>query len=149
MISKENGSKILADAKRENLKKIQDYVYSKKCRRQFILEYLGLSKSYFAYNGFTCTKCDNCTKHNLTDITTFIWDHYLQNKPLNNRISNIINDKDFNVNKILKDWASYVEFKNYSQFSIPENLKIKLRLPDNFIESKYDLIYEKYKDLEI
>jgi len=149
MISKENCDNLLADGKRENLKKVQDYVYSKKCRRQYILEYLGLSKSYFAYNGFTCNKCDNCTKHILTDITTYIWDHYISKKPLNKKIANIINDKDFNINKILKDWVLYIEFKNYSQYSLPDNLKIKLRLPDNFIESPYDIIYDKYKDLEI
>ena len=149
MIGKESEGKLLGDAKKENLKKVQDYVYSKKCRRQFILEYLGLSKSYFAYNGFTCSKCDNCTKQTLTDITSYVWDHYICKKPLNNKILNIVNDKDFNLNKILKDWALYVEFKNYSQYSLPENLKIKLRLPDNFIESKYDLIYDKYNDIKI
>ncbi len=149
MINKENGGNLLAESKKESLRQVQDYVYSKKCRRQYILEYLGLTKSYFAYNGFTCTKCDNCTKHTLTDITSYIWDHYISKKPLNKRILNIINDKDFKINKILKDWASYVEFKNYSLYSLPENFKIKLRLPDNFIESQYDMIYDKYNDLEI
>lgn len=133
MINKENNTKQIAELKKNNLRKVQEYVYSKKCRRQYILEYLGLSKNYFAYNGFTCTKCDNCTKHALTDITTYIWNHYISKRPLNKKILNIINDKDFNISKILKDWALYVEFKNYSLHSLPENLKIKLRLPDNFI----------------
>jgi len=149
MFMKESNNKLLLDAKKDNLKKVQEFVYSKKCRRQYILEYLGLSKSYFAYNGFTCTMCDNCTKYNLTDITFYIWDHYILKKPLNNKVLNIIKDKDYNIGKILKDWTAYIEFKNYSLHSLPENLKIKLRLPDNFIESQYDLIYDKYNDIEI
>lgn len=148
MISKENGSIQLSQNKKDNLQKVQNYVYSKKCRRQYILEYLGLSKSYFAYNGFTCSKCDNCTKHLLTDITSYIWDHYILKKSLNKKIENIIYDKDFNVNKILKDWALYVEFKNYTLCSLPDNLKIKLRLSEDLIDSN-DLIYDKYNHLTI
>ena len=41
------------------------------------------------------------------------------------------------------------ELKEKDEKQITENLKIKLRLPDDFNESKYDLIYDKYKDLEI
>jgi RecQ family ATP-dependent DNA helicase len=146
MILKE---KILIEIKKENLKKVQDYVYSKKCRRQYILEYLGLSENYFEYNGFTCNNCDNCTKYTLTDITSYVWDHYISKKQLNKNILNIINNKEFNINKILKDWALYIKFNNYLQYSLPDNLKIKLRLPDNFIDCQYDLIYDKYNYLKI
>jgi RecQ family ATP-dependent DNA helicase len=149
MINKENNTQNIMYTKKNNLMKVQNFVYTKKCRRQFILEYLGLSKSYFAYNGFICNNCDNCTKYKLTDITFYIWEHFISNKTLNNKIFNIIHDKDFNIYKILKDWTLYVKFKNYSLCSLPENFKIKLRLPDNFIESDYDLIYDKYKYIEI
>jgi hypothetical protein len=84
------------------------------------------------------------------NLEFYIWDHYISKKNLNKKVSNIINDKDFNINNILKDWAHFVEFKNYSLCSLPENLKIKLRLPENFIESEKvieydsDTIYDKY-----
>ena len=148
LINKESSNPLLKNAKYENLKNVQNYAYSKKCRRQYILEYLGLSKNYFAYNGFTCTKCDNCIKYKLTDITSYIWDHYILKKPLNNKIFSIINDSNYNFNKILKDWASYIKFKDYSLIILPENLKIKIRAPDDFNESKYDLIYDKYDSLK-
>jgi RecQ family ATP-dependent DNA helicase len=149
MISKENENKILIDAKKENLKKVQNYLYSKKCRRQYILNYLGLSESYFVYNGFTCSNCDNCTKYTLTDITTYVWDYYILKNPLNNKILNVINDRDFNIHKILEDWAIYIKLKDYTLYTLPDNLKIKLRLSDDFIESQYDLVYDKYKDLQV
>jgi len=150
IINKESCDRLLAERKKDNLRKVQDYVYSKKCRRQYILEYLGLSKSYFACNGFTCTKCDNCTQYKLTDVTSYVWEHYISKKSLNKKVLNIINDKDFNINNILKDWARFIEFKNYSLCSLPENLKIKLRLPEDFIECEKvieydsDTIYDKY-----
>ena len=149
IISSEIGTPLLKESKKENLKKVQSYVYSKKCRRQYILEYLGSSKNYFAYNGFTCNNCDNCTKYNLTDITFYIWDRYILNKQLNKKIYNIIYDNDYNISKILNDWVKYIEFKKYTLETLPENLKIKLRLPDEFIESSYDLIYDKYSELHI
>ena len=148
MIIKESYDKVLVEAKKENLRKIQDYVYTKKCRRQYILQYFGLTKNYFAYNGFTCQKCDNCTQYQLIDVSMYIWDHYVLNRPLNNKIQNIINDRNFNIDTILKDWTLYVKHKNYSLDTLPENLKIKLRLDKDYID-KYDLIYDKYKYLEI
>jgi RecQ family ATP-dependent DNA helicase len=143
MIDMETKNETLRRIKKDNLRKVQEYYYSKKCRRQFILEYLGLSKSYFAYNGFTCSKCDNCTKYNLLDITSYIWDHHILNKPLNKKIENIIFDKDFRINNILKDWKAYIIFKNYTLKNLPENMKIKLRVGDLDI-NEFDIIYDKY-----
>jgi len=126
--------------KLENLRKVDDYFYTKKCRRQYILDYLGLSKSYFAYNQFTCKKCDNCTKYKLIDITPYIF----TNK-VNKKIENIIDD--FKLNKILHDWKKFIEFKNYTLDNIPDDMKIKLRL-NNFDLSEYDIIYDQYDNIK-
>lgn len=124
----------------ENIRKVDDYFYTKKCRRQFILDYLGLSKSYFAYNQFTCKKCDNCTKYKLIDIT-----NYVITDKVNPKIENIIDE--FKLNKILRDWRKFIEFKNYTLENIPDGMKIKLRL-NNFDLSEYDLIYDKYDNIK-
>jgi RecQ family ATP-dependent DNA helicase len=135
-------NKILVKMKKNNLQKVNEYYETKKCRRQYILEYLGLSKSYFAYNGFTCSNCDNCLNYNLVDITHYIWEAFIENKPLKESINNIINDNEFKLNKILKDWKSYIEFKKYTQDNLPDNLKIKLII-GNIIDQN-DIIFDKF-----
>ena len=132
MIKKEHNSQIKLD----NLKKIDEYFYTKRCRRQYILDYLGLSKSYFAYNGFTCNNCDNCNNYNLIDITQYIW-----SDKANKKIENII--YLFNLTKILLDWKEYVKYKKYTPETLPENMKIRLRL-DNNILTEYDILYDKF-----
>jgi superfamily II DNA helicase RecQ len=135
MIKKERNSHIKLD----NLKKVEEYFYTKKCRRQYILDYLGLSKSYFAYNGFTCTNCDNCINYNLTDITSYI---------LNNskKIDSII--YEFKLKKIINDWKEYIQFKKYTTDNLPENMKIRLRLDQNDL-SEYDVLYDKFDNIKI
>ena len=157
MINQENKTnKILINSKIENLKKVQDYAYSKKCRRQFILEYFGLSNNYFENNTFICNNCDNCIKYNLYDITNYIWDHFIDNKKLNIKLLSLINTKEFNIYKVLEDWKNFIKLNNYNIDNLPDNLKIKLRLPANFFENeneimttekKYDLLYDKYESL--
>jgi RecQ family ATP-dependent DNA helicase len=121
-----------------NMRNVDEYFYTTKCRRQYILDYLGLSKSYFAYNQFTCKMCDNCTKYKLTDIT-----NYLMNNKINKKIENII--FDFKLNKILNDWKKYIEFKNYTLETIPDGMRIKLRL-NNFDD--HDIIYDTYDNID-
>jgi len=146
MINLETKNPLLKKAKYENLDNMVEYFYTQKCRRQYILDYLGLSKSYFAYNGFTCEKCDNCMNHDLTDITHYVWDHYINNKPLNKKIDSII--YNFKLKKILIDWKSYIEFKNYTIETLPDNLKIKLRIEKESI-SEYDNIYDKFDSIKV
>lgn len=135
-------NKILAKIKKDNIQKVNEYYETKKCRRQYILDYLGLSKSYFAYNGFTCSNCDNCLNYNLIDITHYIWEHFIESKPLKKSIYNIINDNEFKLNKILKDWKSYIEFKKFTLINLPENLKIKLRI-GNMVD-RDEIIFDQF-----
>ena len=137
-IKLDNLKKIDANSKikLDNLKRIDEYFYTKRCRRQYILDYLGLSTNYFAYNGFTCNNCDNCNNYNLIDITLYIW-----SGKVNKKIGNII--YLFNLTKILIDWKEYVKFKKYTPETLPENMKIKLRL-DNDVLSEYDILYDKF-----
>lgn len=135
-------NKILVKMKKNNLEYVNEYYETKKCRRQYILDYLGLSKSYFAYNGFTCSNCDNCLNYDLVNITHYIWDHYIEGKPLKQSIKNIINDNEFKLTKILKDWKSYIEFKNLTFDKLPDNLKIKLRIGN--IVNQDDIIFDEF-----
>ena len=135
MIKKEMNSQI----KMDNLKRVEEYFYTNKCRRQYILDYLGLSKNYFAYNGFTCNNCDNCMNHKLIDITPYIWNHYIDKKELNKKIENVINE--FKLRKILDDWKEYIEFKKYNINNLPENMKIRLKIENELI-TNYDIIYD-------
>ena len=146
MINKDKIQESVKMLKIKNMNKVHDLYCTLKCRRQYILEYLGLSKSYFAYNGFTCSNCDNCTKHKLTDITSYIWDHYMLDKPLNKKIENIIFDKNYKLSKILKDWKEYIQFKNYNLITIPENMKLKLNINEDIIDNN-DILYDKYNTL--
>jgi RecQ family ATP-dependent DNA helicase len=160
MINKETKNQLLKSAKYDNLAKVEEYFYTKKCRRQYILDYLGLSKSYFAYNGFTCANCDNCTQYKLTDITDHIWDYYINNNKLNKKIENIT--FEFKLKKILPDWKAYVEFKKYTLKTLPDNMHIKLRLENDILDlednnlklkddkiSNYDIIYDKFDNIQI
>jgi len=131
----------------DNLKKVEEYFYTKKCRRQYILEYLGFVESYFVYNSFTCSNCDNCTTHKLFDITSYIWKHYIDNKPLNKKIENIVNN--LKLNKILQDWKKYIKLSNYTINNIPDKMKIKIRDDGTNELTDYDIIYDKYDSLKI
>jgi len=146
MIDKETNNQVIKKNKHDNLQKVEEYFNTKTCRRQFILNYLGLSKNYFVYNGFTCLNCDNCNKHNLVDITYYIWEHYINNKPINKKIEVAI--KNFKLEKIIFEWVSYIKFKGYTLTDIPENMKIKLRLDNNEFTNE-DLIYDKFSDINI
>jgi ATP-dependent DNA helicase RecQ len=134
----------LKDAKDDNLRKVKEYYDTKKCRRQYILDYLGLAKSYFAYNGFTCSKCDNCTKHKLTDITPYIFDHYINQKPLNKKIEKYV--IDFKLKHILNDWKSYVEFNKFTLTNLPKNMHIELRIDNNEL-NEYDILYDRFDEI--
>jgi len=137
ILKKENNSHY----KIENLQKVDEYFNITKCRRHYILDYLGLSKNYFAYNQFTCKKCDNCTKYDLIDITNYIF-----NNNITKKIENII--YEFKLNKILNDWKDFIKFKNYTLENIPEGMKIKLRLNKNDF-SDFDIIYDNYENIKI
>jgi len=110
--------------KKLNLQRIKQYFYTKKCRRQYILEYLGLVDNYFNYNGFMCNNCDNCTKYEMIDITEPIWNHYINNCKLEINIDIIINE--LKIRNILNDWKSYIILNKYKIETLPELLKIKV-----------------------
>ncbi len=131
----------------ENLNTIKNYVDFKLCRRQFILDYFGLKKNYFAYNGFNCSKCDNCLKKNLVDITTYMYD-YCINKKYNKIAYNAIDT--YKLKLIINDWEKYINFKKCTLENIPDELRIKL--PDIIIDSTNGNetdIYDKYKNIKL
>jgi RecQ family ATP-dependent DNA helicase len=110
----------------ENLSKIKEYFNTKKCRRQYILEYFefGPNENYFHQNGFTCKNCDNCINYELIDITEHIWDYYINNNKTNKKIDLIINE--LKLKNILIDWKTLIELNNYSIETLPELMKIKI-----------------------
>jgi len=73
--------------KMENIEKLKEYFETNKCRRLFILEYLGLSNTYFDENGFYCNNCDNCKNNELIDITNNIWNYYFLKQNINKLIN--------------------------------------------------------------
>jgi RecQ family ATP-dependent DNA helicase len=111
--------------KLENLNNIIKYYYTKKCRRQYILEYFELdpNENYFDQNGFTCTNCDNCTKYNLIDITEYIWDYNINNN-YNKNIDLLINE--LKIEKLLNYWNQAIKSNNYTIETLPELMKIKI-----------------------
>ena len=145
LIDKETTDLTIKRNKHTNLQKVEEYYNTKKCRRQYILSYLGLSKNYFAYNGFTCSNCDNCTKYKLLDITYYIWSCYIDNNPINKKI--MIELKNFDLEKIITEWVSYVKFRQYTLNNLPENMKIKLRIESDITEE--DIIYDKFSNIYI
>jgi ATP-dependent DNA helicase RecQ len=147
---KDKSKQKINENKIENLNTVKKYVDFKLCRRQFILEYFesGKKKNYFEYNGFNCSKCDNCLKKNLVDITKYMFDFCI-NKKYNKIASNAINDNDYKLKPIITDWEKHINSKKYTLESIPDELRIKL--PDIIIDSNNETtdIYDKYKNIKL
>jgi RecQ family ATP-dependent DNA helicase len=120
------------------LKKIQDFVNIKTCRRRFIIEYFGLDKheNYFDNNSFFCTNCDNCTNNNLVDITNEIYDHKINSKQLTVDIQIL--------DSIYNKWKEHIIKNDYTKDNLPENLSIKL---PNVIKTKNEDIFDKYDNI--
>ena len=143
---KDINKKKINENKIKNLNIVKNYADFKLCRRQFILEYFSSHKNYFTYNSFNCSKCDNCLKKNLVDITSHIYD-YIINKKYNKVAQNAIND--YNLKYIITNWEKYINFKKYTLETIPNELRIKL--PDIIIETNIETtdIYDKYKNIKL
>jgi RecQ family ATP-dependent DNA helicase len=111
--------------KLQHLEKIDQYFYTKKCRRQFILEYFTEStENYFDNNGFTCTNCDNCINCELIDITEQIWDYKINNNKITKNINSLINE--LKIKELLNNWKTHVILKKYTLETLPEQMKIKI-----------------------